>query len=94
MTFVGLESSVEFWVAFKLKVLRQKADIALGLDTSLTSIAAETGLFVDHGLETRGKPALPADVGFWDDKTFVPFDWGYFAFNYDTSRSSKPTIKL
>ena len=90
VTFVGLESSVGILGRLQIEGASSKADIALGLDTSLTSIAAETGLFVDHGLETRGKLALPADVGFWDDKTFVPFDWGYFAFNYDTSRLQNP----
>ena len=90
VTFVGLDSSVGILGRIQLEGASSKADIALGLDTSLTSIAAETGLFAEHGLETRGKLALPADVGFWDDKTFVPFDWGYFAFNYDKNRVSAP----
>ena len=90
VTFVGLDSSVGILGRIQLEGASSKADIALGLDTSLTSIAAETGLFAEHGLETRGKLALPADVGFWDDKTFVPVDWGYFAFNYDKNRVSTP----
>ena len=90
VTFVGLDSSVGILGRIQLEGASSKADIALGLDTSLTSIAAETGLFAEHTLETRGKLALPADVGFWDDKHFVPFDWGYFAFNYDTKRVSAP----
>ncbi|MCE2517639.1 MAG: thiamine ABC transporter substrate binding subunit [Alphaproteobacteria bacterium] len=89
LTFVGLESSVGILSRIQLEGASTKADVALGLDTSLTSIAAETGLFRAHGLATRGTLALPADVGFWADETFVPFDWGYFAFNYDTSRLAK-----
>lgn len=90
LTFIGLESSVGILSRIMMEGDASKADVALGLDTSLTSIAAETGLFKDHGLATRGKLALPDDVGFWSDKKFVPFDWGYFAFNYDTSRISNP----
>ena len=86
VTFVGLDSSVGVLGRIQLEGVSSKADIALGLDTSLTSIAAKTDLFLPHNLETRGKLALPDDVGFWDDPYFVPFDWGYFAFNYDKNR--------
>jgi thiamine transport system substrate-binding protein len=86
VTFVGLDSSVGVLGRIQLEGASSKADIALGLDTSLTSIAAKTDLFLPHNLETRGKLALPDDVGFWDDPYFVPFDWGYFAFNYDKNR--------
>jgi len=86
VTFVGLDSSVGVLGRIQLEGRTSKADIALGLDTSLTSIAAKTDLFLPHNLETRGKLALPDDVGFWDDPYFVPFDWGYFAFNYDKNR--------
>ena len=92
LTFVGLDSSVGILGRIQLEGTSSKADIALGLDTSLTSIAAETGLFADHGLDLEGKLALPADLGPWTDQQFVPFDWGYFAFNYDTSRlANAPT---
>lgn len=92
LTFVGLDSSVGILGRIQLEGASSKADIALGLDTSLTSIAAKTGLFADHGMDLSGKLALPADLGPWTDSTFVPFDWGYFAFNYDTSRlSNAPT---
>jgi thiamine transport system substrate-binding protein len=86
VTFVGLDSSVGVLGRIQLEGASSKADIALGLDTSLTSIAAKTDLFLPHNLETRGKLALPDDVGYWDDPYFVPFDWGYFAFNYDKIR--------
>ena len=52
-----------------------KADVVLGLDTNLTAAARETGLFAAHGV--TAEYALPIE---WSDDTFVPFDWGYFAF--------------
>ena len=86
VTFVGLDSSVGILGRIQLEGAASKADIALGLDTSLTSVAASTGLFAPHRIETAGKLALPDDVSAWTDPQFVPYDWGYFAFNYDTSR--------
>lgn len=52
-----------------------QADVVLGLDTNLTAAAADTGLFAPHGVSAEFD--LPVD---WTDDTFVPFDWGYFAF--------------
>lgn len=56
------------------------ADIVLGLDTNLIAAARETGLFAAHELELG---ALDLPVA-WDDDIFVPFDWGWFAFVYDS----------
>ena len=86
VTFVGLDSSVGILGRIQLEGATSKADIALGLDTSLTSVATGTGLFAPHRVDTAGKLALPDDVSYWTDQHFVPYDWGYFAFNYDTSR--------
>ena len=86
VTFVGLDSSVGILGRLQLEGATSKADIALGLDTSLTAVAANTGLFAPHSIDTAGKLALPDNVSGWTDPHFVPFDWGYFAFNYDKSR--------
>ena len=51
------------------------ADVVVGLDTNLTGKALESGLFAPHGLT----PALDLPV-VWADDTFLPFDWGWFAF--------------
>lgn len=52
-----------------------QADVVLGLDTNLTAKAQESGLFAPHGVTAEFK--LPVD---WTDDTFLPFDWGWFAF--------------
>ncbi|MGD9740919.1 MAG: thiamine ABC transporter substrate binding subunit [Bauldia sp.] len=56
------------------------ADIVLGLDTSLMEEARASGLFAPHGITLEG---LDLPVA-WTDDTFVPFDWGWFAFVYDS----------
>ncbi|MGB0810611.1 MAG: thiamine ABC transporter substrate-binding protein, partial [Candidatus Puniceispirillaceae bacterium] len=50
------------------------------------SIARDTGLFAAHGVASKANN-LP--LAFSDD-TFMPFDWGNFAFVYDTTRLSSP----
>ncbi|KAA2313337.1 thiamine ABC transporter substrate binding subunit [Pseudooceanicola sediminis] len=59
----------------RLEGERTEADVVLGLDTSLIAQARATGLFA----ETDVDAAYDLPVA-WSDKTFVPYDWGYFAF--------------
>ena len=64
-----------------LEGARTDVDVVLGLDTNLMHAAAESGLFAPHGIS----PTLDLPIA-WDDPRFLPFDWGWFAFVYDTSR--------
>ncbi|MCB1394826.1 MAG: thiamine ABC transporter substrate binding subunit [Rhodobacter sp.] len=64
---------------------RADFDLVLGLDTNLTASAAGSGLFAPHGLT----PVLDLPVA-WDDPLFLPFDWGWFAFVYDRTRTPTP----
>ena len=41
----------------------------------------ETGLFTKHNKTLDLN--LPVN---WDDDTFIPFDWGYFAFVYNSEK--------
>lgn len=59
-----------------------EADVVLGLDTNQVAAAAESGLFAPRA---PGTIALDLPLP-WDDRIFVPFDWGYFAFVYDKTR--------
>ncbi|MAQ83385.1 MAG: thiamine ABC transporter substrate binding subunit [Maritimibacter sp.] len=74
----------------KLEGDRSDADVILGLDTNLTADAAATGLFAEHGVATD---TLDLPVA-WDDPLFLPYDWGYFAFVYDTTRLDSPPASL
>ena len=68
-----------------LQGARSDTDVVLGLDTNLTAAAAGAGLIAPHGLT----PQLDLPVA-WDDPLFVPFDWSWFAFVYDTTRVTNP----
>lgn len=59
------------------------ADVVLGLDNNLAGAAKASGLFAPH-------PAIDAAFALpvaWTDPIFVPFDWGWFAFVYDRTKT-------
>ncbi len=62
----------------------------LGIDTSLTAEATATGLIAPHGVDVSGVK-LPVA---WDDQNFVPYDYGYFAFMWDTQQLKTPPKSL
>lgn len=69
----------------RLEGPRAEADIVLGLDTNLTAAAEATGLFAPHGVSADLD--LPIE---WSDATFLPYDWGWFAFIHDETRLATP----
>ena len=84
--FVGAGDGAALIGRLKLEGDRTPADIILGLDTNLTSQAKTDGLVVPHGIDV---PALALPIA-WDDDSFLPYDWGYFAFVYDKTRMPDP----
>lgn len=78
--FIAADSSLGALRRVQLEGEQTEADMILGLDTATAGEARATGLFAPHGLTLDGL-ALPYE---WTDPEFVPFDYGYFAFVYDT----------
>lgn len=60
-------------------------DVVVGLDTNLTAAAAATNLFSPNSLTVTNTLPVP-----FADATFLPFDWGYFAFVYDKTKLTSP----
>lgn len=75
LQFVGAGDGAAVLSRLRLEGAGTDADVVLGLDTNLMGAAADTGLFAATSVEAVYD--LPVA---WDDATFVPFDWGYFAF--------------
>lgn len=87
--FVSVADGVALLNRVKLEGAATKADIVLGLDTNLTADAKASGLFVPHGA------TAPLEVpGGWNDDTFLPYDYGYFAVVYDTEKLKTPPASL
>ena len=85
LQFVGAGDGAALLSRLRLEGDRTDADIVLGLDTNLTAAARETGLFAPHGITAEFD--MPVD---WDDDTFLPYDWGHFAFVYDREQLEEP----
>lgn len=88
--FVAVADGVALLNRLRLEGNSTKADIVLGLDTSLIFEARQTGLFSPHGTSLE-QVAVP---GGWDDAIFVPYDYGYFAFVYDSEAIATPPSSL
>jgi thiamine transport system substrate-binding protein len=86
LQFVGVDSSIGAFNRIRLEGAASKADVLLGLDVNLAGDARASGLFQPHGADLAG---LSTPVA-WDDPVFAPFDWGHFAFVYDTRRTANP----
>ncbi len=88
--FVALDSSTGLLNRVQLEGASSRADIVLGLDTNLMAIAEDTGLLAPSGVDTS-ELKLPIE---WTSDVFVPFDWSWFAFVYDTEAIETPPASL
>jgi thiamine transport system substrate-binding protein len=82
--FTTAEDAISTLRKVQLEGPATRADVVLGLDTATAPEARATGLFVPHAVPVNGL------VMAWDDPDFVPFDYGYFAFVYDTTKLPNP----
>ena len=90
LNFVAAEDGVVLLSRLRLEGASSPADIVLGIDTNLTAEASATGLFAPHGMDLSG---LQLPIA-WRDADFVPYDYGYFAFVYDSTKLKTPPRSL
>ncbi|HCG5922207.1 TPA: thiamine ABC transporter substrate binding subunit [Vibrio parahaemolyticus] len=86
VNFVALDDGVSILNRLRLEGVNSKADIVLGLDNNLMAEAKKTGLLTEHNVDTANT-VLPNG---WSDTTFVPYDYGYFAFVYNKEKLANP----
>lgn len=89
VNFVGIQDGVAILNRLKLEGSSTKADVVLGLDNNLVAEAKALGLFAPHGLD----PAKHSAPG-WRDDAFMPYDYGHFAFVYDSEAVKTPPKSL
>lgn len=90
LKFVALEDGVSLLNRLRMEGKNSAADVVLGLDNNLLQAARQTGLFAPSGVDTA-KLTVP---GGWQDATFVPYDYGYFAFVYNKEKLKNPPKSL
>ena len=86
LKFVTTPTSIGALRKVQLEGKRTKADIILGLDTSLIAMAKKTKIFTQHSIDFS-KMSLPIA---YEDKYFVPYDYNYFSFVYNSDRLKTP----
>ncbi|MGU4694442.1 thiamine ABC transporter substrate-binding protein, partial [Escherichia coli] len=82
LKLVALEDGVSLLNRLRMEGKNSKADVVLGLDNNLLDAASKTGLFAKSGVAAEAVNV----PGGWNNDTFVPFDYGYFAFVYDKNK--------
>ncbi|WP_408581935.1 thiamine ABC transporter substrate binding subunit [Obesumbacterium proteus] len=90
LKFVALEDGVSVLNRVRMEGQKSSADVVLGLDNNLVQAAEKTGLFVPSEVDTQSL-TVP---GGWQNKTFVPYDYGYFAFVYNKNTLKNPPTSL
>ncbi|WP_337047750.1 thiamine ABC transporter substrate binding subunit [Serratia liquefaciens] len=90
LKFVALEDGVSLLNRLRMEGKNSAADVVLGLDNNLLQAAQQTGLFAPSDVDSS-KLNVP---GGWQDKTFVPYDYGYFAFVYNKEKLKNPPKSL
>ncbi|ELV8632186.1 thiamine ABC transporter substrate binding subunit [Vibrio vulnificus] len=90
VSFVALDDGVSILNRLRLEGSNTKADIVLGLDNNLMAEAKATGLLAPHQVNTQ---VLSLPNG-WADDTFIPYDYGYFAFVYNKDKLANPPKSL
>ncbi|BEI24333.1 thiamine ABC transporter substrate binding subunit [Vibrio fluvialis] len=90
LNFVALDDGVSILNRLRLEGNKTKADVVLGLDNNLMVEAKQTGLLAKYTTDTH---AVHLPNG-WSDDTFVPYDYGYFAFVYNKQKLTNPPTSL
>lgn len=86
VNYVAVHGSTGILSRVQLEGASSRADVVLGLDNSLLVEAQNTGLLKPHKVALT---VLQTPFA-WHDKTFLPFDYGYFAFIYDRTKLRAP----
>ncbi|MFZ1388128.1 MAG: thiamine ABC transporter substrate binding subunit [Thiolinea sp.] len=90
LKFIAVEDGVSILNRLKVEGEKAKADVILGIDDGLMEEARATQLIAEHA---QPVDKLSASLK-WADQDFLPYDYGYFAFIYDSSKISKPATSL
>lgn len=69
---------------------KTKADVVLGLDNFQLEAAQKSGLFAKTAVDLTAL-SLPFE---WQNQTFIPYEFGQFAFIYDKNKLKNPPKSL
>ncbi len=88
--FIAQDDGVSIVNRLRIERSNTKADVVVGIDDALLEVVRGENLVQPHGLTLTGlKPELK-----WQDRDFIPVDYGYFSFVYNSNKIKKPASSL
>ena len=90
LKFMPFEDGVTMFNRIRLEGNKTKADVMLGIDNFVMPEAEKSGLFVEHHVQNSANN-LPLT---WQSSTFLPYDFGEYAFIYNKEKVSNPPKSL
>lgn len=90
IAFIAVDDGVSILNRLRIEKAKTKADVILGIDDALIEVARGEGLVQPHGVTVTG---LKQELN-WADTDFIPFDYGYFSFIYDSQKINTPPTSL
>lgn len=87
---VPFEDGVTLFNRLRLEGKRSKADVIIGLDNNLLKVAEDSDLFAPTNVDLS-RLTLPIP---WHSQTFIPYDYGQYAFIYDQNTLHNPPKSL
>lgn len=90
INYVAFDSSGTMFNRLRLEGKKTAADVVIGLDNSLQKEAEKTGLFKENQVDLASLD-LPIK---WLNRTFLPYDFGEYAFIYDKNQLTNPPKSL
>ncbi|MBV7387964.1 thiamine ABC transporter substrate binding subunit [Pasteurellaceae bacterium TAE3-ERU1] len=90
VNFVTFEDAVTMFNRLRLQGAKAKVDVVVGLDNNLLPEAENSNLFDSNNVKLDTL-ALPQK---WDNHTFLPYDYGQYAFIYDKEKLQNPPKSL
>lgn len=84
--FIAAQDAVGILNRIKLEGKNTKADIVIGLDNNIIEDAKRSNLFAPHHIKQSPTIAIKD----FSDPYFIPFDYSYFAFIYNSDQIKNP----
>ncbi|PID66818.1 MAG: thiamine ABC transporter substrate binding subunit [Gammaproteobacteria bacterium] len=88
--WVPFGDGITMFNRLRLEGKQPKADVVIGLDNNLLKTAMDSGLFAENNLDLS-RLQLPIA---WENQTFIPYDYGQYAFIYDKTKLNHPPTSL
>ncbi|TDQ59860.1 thiamine transport system substrate-binding protein [Mesocricetibacter intestinalis] len=90
LNLVPFDSRSTMLNRLRLEGKKSKADVVVGLDNHQLEAARQSGLF---GANKVSLEAISLPIK-WQDSTFLPYDFGQYAFIYDKTKLKNPPQSL